>query len=237
MAAHGSGRAEDRAGVGGTTEEGGDHDFVPDVTLREGDTRRRAGLAPRARSRRRAIPRTISASRSPRRARSSRAITSWAGRPASSPRPTATWPPICARSTSCSRARTRSTGRPMVRRSRDPQPLCRVPSSPIAASAATPSCSALAAGDETIAAIVRAGLCRARSAPHRRRGALGPRASGRARRDGARRVRRPASPRRALPSLALAPRVLGRHSRFEASAAPSTKAASFLKEISGSSLP
>jgi glyoxylase-like metal-dependent hydrolase (beta-lactamase superfamily II) len=34
---HGSGRAEDRAGVGGKTEEGGDHDFVPDVHLRDGD--------------------------------------------------------------------------------------------------------------------------------------------------------------------------------------------------------
>ncbi len=34
---HGSGRAEDRSGVGGVTEEGGDHDFAPDVTLREGD--------------------------------------------------------------------------------------------------------------------------------------------------------------------------------------------------------
>jgi glyoxylase-like metal-dependent hydrolase (beta-lactamase superfamily II) len=34
---HGSGRAEDRSGVGGHTEEGGDHEFVPDVTLREGD--------------------------------------------------------------------------------------------------------------------------------------------------------------------------------------------------------
>ena len=33
---HGSVRAEDRGGVGGTTEEGGDHDFVPDVVLREG---------------------------------------------------------------------------------------------------------------------------------------------------------------------------------------------------------
>ena len=35
---HGSGRAEDRSGVDGITEEGGDHAFVPDVTLREGDT-------------------------------------------------------------------------------------------------------------------------------------------------------------------------------------------------------
>ncbi|HXQ52769.1 MAG TPA: MBL fold metallo-hydrolase [Stellaceae bacterium] len=35
---HGSGRAEDRAGIGGKTEEGGDHDFVPDVTMRDGDT-------------------------------------------------------------------------------------------------------------------------------------------------------------------------------------------------------
>jgi glyoxylase-like metal-dependent hydrolase (beta-lactamase superfamily II) len=35
---HGSGRAEDRSGIGGKTEEGGDHDFVPDVELREGDT-------------------------------------------------------------------------------------------------------------------------------------------------------------------------------------------------------
>jgi glyoxylase-like metal-dependent hydrolase (beta-lactamase superfamily II) len=35
---HGSGRADDRGGVGGTTEEGGDHQFVPDETLREGDT-------------------------------------------------------------------------------------------------------------------------------------------------------------------------------------------------------
>ena len=35
---HGSGRAEDRTGVGGVTEEGGDHAFVPDVVLREGDT-------------------------------------------------------------------------------------------------------------------------------------------------------------------------------------------------------
>jgi glyoxylase-like metal-dependent hydrolase (beta-lactamase superfamily II) len=35
---HGSGRAEDRAGVGGHTEEGGDHAFVPDVAMREGDT-------------------------------------------------------------------------------------------------------------------------------------------------------------------------------------------------------
>jgi glyoxylase-like metal-dependent hydrolase (beta-lactamase superfamily II) len=34
---HGSGRAEDRAGVGGVTEEGGDHDFRPDVELRDGD--------------------------------------------------------------------------------------------------------------------------------------------------------------------------------------------------------
>ncbi len=34
---HGSGRAEDRGGISGTTEEGGDHDFVPDVTLREGN--------------------------------------------------------------------------------------------------------------------------------------------------------------------------------------------------------
>jgi len=35
---HGSGRAEDRAGVGGKTEEGGDHAFAPDVTMREGDS-------------------------------------------------------------------------------------------------------------------------------------------------------------------------------------------------------
>ena len=35
---HGSGRAEDRAGVGGKTEEGGDHAFTPDVTMREGDS-------------------------------------------------------------------------------------------------------------------------------------------------------------------------------------------------------
>jgi glyoxylase-like metal-dependent hydrolase (beta-lactamase superfamily II) len=35
---HGSGRAEDRSAIGGTTEEGGDHQFVPDATLREGDT-------------------------------------------------------------------------------------------------------------------------------------------------------------------------------------------------------
>jgi glyoxylase-like metal-dependent hydrolase (beta-lactamase superfamily II) len=34
---HGSGRAEDRSGVGGVTEEGGDHAFLPDVALREGD--------------------------------------------------------------------------------------------------------------------------------------------------------------------------------------------------------
>src|SRR5512146_1796673 len=34
---HGSGRAEDRAGVGGVTEEGGDHAFAPDETLRDGD--------------------------------------------------------------------------------------------------------------------------------------------------------------------------------------------------------
>ncbi|HUB95948.1 MAG TPA: MBL fold metallo-hydrolase [Stellaceae bacterium] len=35
---HGSGRAEDRAPIAGTTEEGGDHDFVPDVKVRDGDT-------------------------------------------------------------------------------------------------------------------------------------------------------------------------------------------------------
>ena len=34
---HGSGRAEDASGVGGVTEEGGDHAFAPDVTMREGD--------------------------------------------------------------------------------------------------------------------------------------------------------------------------------------------------------
>jgi glyoxylase-like metal-dependent hydrolase (beta-lactamase superfamily II) len=34
---HGSGRAEDRSGVGGVTEEGGDHAFVPDEEMREGD--------------------------------------------------------------------------------------------------------------------------------------------------------------------------------------------------------
>jgi glyoxylase-like metal-dependent hydrolase (beta-lactamase superfamily II) len=36
---HGSGRAEDRAGVElGEVEEGGDHDFRPDVAMRDGDT-------------------------------------------------------------------------------------------------------------------------------------------------------------------------------------------------------
>ncbi len=35
---HGSARAEDRTGVGGVTEEGGDHAFRPDIALREGDT-------------------------------------------------------------------------------------------------------------------------------------------------------------------------------------------------------
>jgi glyoxylase-like metal-dependent hydrolase (beta-lactamase superfamily II) len=35
---HGSGRAEDRSGVGGVTEEGGDHAFVPDIVVRDGDT-------------------------------------------------------------------------------------------------------------------------------------------------------------------------------------------------------
>ena len=36
---HGSGRAEDRAGVElGEVEEGGDHDFHPDVAMRDGDT-------------------------------------------------------------------------------------------------------------------------------------------------------------------------------------------------------
>jgi len=35
---HGSGRSEDRTGVGGHTEEGGDRAFVPDHALREGDT-------------------------------------------------------------------------------------------------------------------------------------------------------------------------------------------------------
>ncbi|HEX9490091.1 MAG TPA: MBL fold metallo-hydrolase [Stellaceae bacterium] len=35
---HGSGRAEDRTGVGGVTEEGGDHAFIPDVVMRDGDT-------------------------------------------------------------------------------------------------------------------------------------------------------------------------------------------------------
>jgi glyoxylase-like metal-dependent hydrolase (beta-lactamase superfamily II) len=40
---HGSGRAEDRTGVGGITEEGGDHDFRPDVTLRDGDVVEGAG--------------------------------------------------------------------------------------------------------------------------------------------------------------------------------------------------
>ncbi|HUK59866.1 MAG TPA: MBL fold metallo-hydrolase [Stellaceae bacterium] len=40
---HGSGRAEDRSGVGGKTEEGGDHAFVPDVALREGDAVEGAG--------------------------------------------------------------------------------------------------------------------------------------------------------------------------------------------------
>jgi glyoxylase-like metal-dependent hydrolase (beta-lactamase superfamily II) len=34
---HGSGRAEDRTGVGGVTEEGGDHAFRPDTALRDGD--------------------------------------------------------------------------------------------------------------------------------------------------------------------------------------------------------
>ncbi len=40
---HGSGRAEDRSGFGGKTEEGGDHAFVPDVALREGDAVEGAG--------------------------------------------------------------------------------------------------------------------------------------------------------------------------------------------------
>jgi len=34
---HGSGRAEDRSGVGGVTEEGGDHAFTPDIVMRDGD--------------------------------------------------------------------------------------------------------------------------------------------------------------------------------------------------------
>ncbi|HEX6843111.1 MAG TPA: MBL fold metallo-hydrolase [Stellaceae bacterium] len=35
--AHGSGRAEDTTGVGGVTEEGGDHAFKPDIVMRDGD--------------------------------------------------------------------------------------------------------------------------------------------------------------------------------------------------------
>jgi glyoxylase-like metal-dependent hydrolase (beta-lactamase superfamily II) len=34
---HGSGRAEDRSGVDGVTEEGGDHAFAPDIVMRDGD--------------------------------------------------------------------------------------------------------------------------------------------------------------------------------------------------------
>jgi glyoxylase-like metal-dependent hydrolase (beta-lactamase superfamily II) len=34
---HGSGRAEDRSGVDGVTEEGGDHAFAPDIAMRDGD--------------------------------------------------------------------------------------------------------------------------------------------------------------------------------------------------------
>ena len=40
---HGSGRAEDRSGVGGVTEEGGDHAFHPDIRLHDGDTVEGAG--------------------------------------------------------------------------------------------------------------------------------------------------------------------------------------------------
>src|SRR5579864_5559789 len=40
---HGSGRAEDRTGVGGVTEEGGDHAFRPDIAMREGDAVQRPG--------------------------------------------------------------------------------------------------------------------------------------------------------------------------------------------------
>jgi glyoxylase-like metal-dependent hydrolase (beta-lactamase superfamily II) len=34
---HGCGRAEDKTGVGGVTEEGGDHAFAPDIVMRDGD--------------------------------------------------------------------------------------------------------------------------------------------------------------------------------------------------------
>ena len=34
---HGSGRGEDKTGVGGVTEEGGDHAFAPDIVMRDGD--------------------------------------------------------------------------------------------------------------------------------------------------------------------------------------------------------
>jgi len=96
---HGSGRAEDPTGVGGVTEEGGDHAFVPTSRCaRAIPSKGRAGAS--APSTRRATPPTISALRWPRSARCSRAITSWAGRPASSPRRTAIWRPTCARSPS-----------------------------------------------------------------------------------------------------------------------------------------
>ena len=83
------------------------------------NARRRRSRAPASRSTpstRPATPRTTCASRSRRRARCFRAITSWRGRPPSSRRPTATWPPTWPRWSVSARERTRfiipATARP-----------------------------------------------------------------------------------------------------------------------------
>ena len=147
-----------------------------------------------------------------RRERSSPAITSWAGRPASSRRPTATWRPICARSENFA-ARRRALLADARAAIQDPQPY--VQAFIAHRNERTDSILArLAAGDETIAAIVTQRLCRARPAPRHGRGPLGAGASRGADRGGPRPHRRPAAPRRALSAEALIPRP-GRFPRRE----------------------
>ena len=85
--------APQAAALEGAVDEAHDHAFVPDVIVRDGDTLTGDGftLDARRHARPHRQPHVLRAGR--RSAPCSAAIMSWAGRPASSPRPMATWAP------------------------------------------------------------------------------------------------------------------------------------------------
>ena len=112
-------RADGTAGL----DSSHDRDYSPDAILADGERLRGAATQSR-RSPRPAIAPIICASRFPRKAPCSPAITSWLGRRRSSRPPTARCAPTWPRSTSCAGAARRSTGLVTAARSSNRSDIC-----------------------------------------------------------------------------------------------------------------